>query len=123
MQMNEKSCYSLKPLLLFIACLSHKIKEKIGGSTGNHLEARFIENPNHPYMSVSESHLRLSQQQASLHLRTHPSVDADGSDEYVTDKGVNYQRRAKHIDETSRVLFPVAFTLFVIVYWIYYLYV
>lgn len=87
------------------------------------MEARFIENPSHQYMSVSESHLRLNQQsQPNLHLtHNHPiedTLDGDLSEKIET----NFQQVAKNIDEASRVVFPIAFSVFMFFYWFYYLY-
>lgn len=95
----------------------------MGGSTGNHLEARFIENPNHQYMTVSESHLRLNQQsQHNIHLSHNHQSEEMFDDGCHQLKGMNFQQVAKNIDETSRIVFPIAFTLFVICYWLYYLF-
>lgn len=33
----------------------------------------------------------------------------------------NYKERAKTIDETCRFVFPIAFTIFIVIYWTYYL--
>jgi hypothetical protein len=33
----------------------------------------------------------------------------------------NYREKAKYIDETCRYVFPVAFTIFIVIYWTYYL--
>ncbi len=88
---------------------------------GNSWEARFVDNPNHHlYHTTTGKEGKVKFQNYDKHKRSSPSCSVDGLN--PPKKRRSYQELAKKIDESCRVLFPIAFTIFVISYWVLYLF-
>ncbi len=101
---------------VFLFCLLpflQQLREKLDNSLEkNHVETSFMRNSNPHFLSVVDQ----------------PVIPVEGINviepiaAYAAAKAMpNYKERAKNIDETCRFLFPAAFTVFVIIYWSYYL--
>ncbi|CAL8142119.1 unnamed protein product [Orchesella dallaii] len=92
------------------------LREKLDNSLDkNHVETSFMQNSNPHFLSVVDQPVIPVE---GINVMEPIAAYAGG----VQAKAMpNYKERAKNIDETCRFLFPAAFTVFVIIYWSYYL--
>ncbi|XP_035707063.1 glycine receptor subunit alpha-2 isoform X2 [Folsomia candida] len=101
--------------------------ENIGRSPSNHSMLQMKEKPlgNSIEMSVS-NFVDRNDKSHYLGVVDQPVIPVEGINVVEPFASVmncqpNYKERAKSIDETCRIVFPLSFTLFIILYWSYYL--
>lgn len=86
--------------------------KKEDGSIGNHLEAHFMPSSGKLTTTVLEP-------------GDHPTISIEGINRFDDSRSrrasFSWQTQARNIDETCRFAFPLAFAIFNMVYWPYYL--
>ncbi|OXA43570.1 Glycine receptor subunit beta-type 4 [Folsomia candida] len=92
----------------------------VGGENaigGNSWELKYVDNPNHHQYHTTKAKDKCKFYNYDKQKSSTTSLSVDG-----LKRNRNYQELAKSIDECCRVMFPLAFSIFVISYWILYLY-